>query len=241
MSNSKQALILGASGLIGSHLLAYLLADESYDTIHSVGRRRLDFSESGDATTKHKLVQHVAEIEQVLALAANPRENESTANSELRQAFAVHDVFCCVGTTMRKAGSKAAFEQVDYTYPVHAARVALAAKARQFLIVTAIGADSRSPIYYNRIKGKVEESLERLQFHAIHIFQPSLLTGERGEKRTGEDFGKLLGGVLGPLMVGPLRKYRPIAGKDVARAMLHAARKADSGVHTYESDRILEL
>lgn len=239
MSNSKQALILGASGLIGSHLLGYLMADESYDTIHSVGRRELD--PGSVPGSGRKLVQHVAQIEQVLALSADARDNESPAEQELRAAFAVQDIFCCVGTTMRKAGSKAAFEQIDYAYPLHAARIGLASRARQFLIVTAIGADSRSPIYYNRIKGRVEESLERLQFHAIHIFQPSLLTGARNESRTGEDFGKLLGGVIGPLMLGPLRKYRPIAGKDVARGMLQAARKADSGIHSYESDRILDL
>lgn len=226
----KSALVLGATGLIGGHVVDCLLADETYDQIVTIGRRKLDRDD-------RKLTQHVADIETILALSpASAKSNDPTR--DLASAFGATDIYCALGTTMKKAGSKTAFEQVDYQYPLKAAELGLARGARQFLIVTALGADANSSIYYNQVKGRVEDALQQLQFHSIHIFRPSLLNGERDELRPGEEIGKALGGVLGLVMVGPLKKYKPIAGRTVARAMLRAARKADSGIHVYESDTI---
>ncbi|MEQ9367032.1 MAG: oxidoreductase [Leptospirales bacterium] len=229
---SKKALLLGATGLIGGHVLNYLLADETYDQVATIGRRKIERED-------RKLAQHVADLESILAL--SPKDKDAGAAGELLTAFAAHDIFCTLGTTMKKAGSKAAFENVDYHYPLKAAELGVARGARQFLIVTALGADANSSIYYNQVKGRLERALTQHQFHAIHIFQPSLLTGERDESRLGEDIGKVVGGVLGLAMIGPLKKYKPIPGRTVARAMLAAARKSDSGVHTYESDTISEM
>ncbi len=236
---SRSALLLGATGLIGGCVLDYLLADESYETVTTIGRRKIDGLEN-----HRKLTQLVADLDTVLALEADAKSN---AAKELLPAFAkADDVFCTLGTTMKKAGSKAAFEKVDYYYPLKAAELGIAPGAKrnskkQFLIVTALGADANSAIYYNKVKGRVEQALLQYQYHAIHIFQPSLLTGDRGESRLGEDIGKAVGGVLGLAMIGPLKKYKPIPGRTVARAMLAAARKADSGVHSYESDTIFEM
>lgn len=228
---SKKALLLGATGLIGGHLLNCLLADETYDQVITIGRRKLDRKD-------RKLIQHVADLDTMLTLSASATDS---AAKDLLEAFAVTDIFCTLGTTMKKAGSKAAFENVDYYYPLKAAELGIARGARQFCIVTALGSDARSAIYYNQVKGRVEDALKQHQFHAIHIFQPSLLTGDRNESRLGEDLGKIAGGILGLAMIGPLKKYKPIAGRTVARAMLAAAHKADSGIHTYESDTIHEM
>jgi uncharacterized protein YbjT (DUF2867 family) len=224
---SRKALLLGGSGLIGGHLLRYLLADESYDRVIAPGRRELPVQD-------RKLVQYRVDLGTVLAAT----EDEP---ADLREIFAVDDIFCALGTTMKQAGSREAFEKVDYHYPLKAARLGLARGARQFLIVTALGADASSSIYYNSVKGRVEDDLQQLPFHAIHIFRPSLLTGARSQSRVGENLGKLIGQIVAPGMIGPLRKYRPIAGLTVARAMLATARKADSGIHIYESDDIQKI
>ena len=238
MNNKKKsALVLGATGLIGGHLLEYLLADETYEQVTTIGRRSVPWQD-------RKLKQIQAQVEDVLAL---PIDAGRQSGDELSAAFRVQnkkdqlDIFCTLGTTMKKAGSRAAFERIDFEYPLHAARLGLAGGARQFFIVTSMGADVGSLIYYNRIKGKIEDHLHHLQYHSIQIFRPSLLIGERHEQRTGEDLGKALGSLIGGAMIGPLRKYKPIEARIVARAMLRMAHRADSGIHTYESDRIQEL
>ncbi|MCR9141973.1 MAG: oxidoreductase [bacterium] len=235
---SRSALLLGATGLIGGCVLDYLLADESYEKITTIGRRKIEGREH------RKLTQIIADLDTMLGLPDDPKQLPSGASKDLQElsaAFSASEIFCTLGTTMKKAGSKAAFEKVDYHAPLKAAGLGIARGAKQFLIVTALGADAKSAIYYNQVKGRVEDALLQHQFHSIHIFQPSLLTGDRGESRLGEDIGKAVGGVLGLAMIGPLKKYKPIPGRTVARAMLAAARKADSGVHSYESDTIYEM
>lgn len=213
---TTSALIIGASGLVGSYCLRKLLATPYYGKVIALTRRALDVAHA-------KLDQHIVDFDNL---------------SKFSQLIKADDVFCTLGTTIRKAGSKEAFEKVDYTYPCEVARLAVANGAKQFLIVTAIGANERSSVFYNRVKGKVEHAIKVLPYQSIHIFQPSFLLGERTEKRPSEKVGILLARALSPFLVNGLRKYRGIEASAVASAMVSVALKQKPGIHTYPSDMI---
>jgi uncharacterized protein YbjT (DUF2867 family) len=196
-----------------------LLDGPEYDRVTVLARRELPI-------THKKLEQRVLEFDRLAQTADFPR---------------VHDVFCTLGTTIRRAGSQDAFRKVDYTYPVELARVAVRHRASQFLVVTAVGADPRSRVFYSRVKGEVEEALRRLSFEGIHIFRPSLLVGKRTESRPAERMAAMFSPLVAWAFVGPLARYRPIKAQVVARAMVRTAREATRGVHVYESEEIRRL
>ena len=216
---TKSAVLLGASGLVGSSLLRELLGGDAYEKVTVFVRREL-------AVNHPKLVQRVVDFERI---------------GEAAEEFRVEDVFCCLGTTIKKAGSQEAFRKVDFTYPVECAKLAKQEGARRFLIITAMGASAKSGIFYNRVKGEVEEAVRGLQLPSVHIFRPSLLLGERGEMRAGESLAIKMAPVLGAVLVGPLKKYRAIEGRVVARAMYRAAQSEVAGVKVYESDLIADV
>jgi uncharacterized protein YbjT (DUF2867 family) len=219
MPENKKALILGASGLIGSHLLTLLLQDDAYTTVRILVRNPID--------KKH------AKLEQVKV--------DFNYLQYYKASFSVDDVFCCLGTTIKKAGSQEAFYKVDATYPFEAAKLAKQQGSHQYLIVTAMGADKNSRIFYNRVKGEVEEKIDSLQFPSFHIFRPALLLGERHETRTGEAIAQKIMPLFNFLMIGGLKKYKPIEGSKVAQAMLKIAKQQISGKHIYASDQLQEL
>lgn len=213
----KTALIAGASGLVGSECLARLLGESSYERVVALVRRLLPHSDP-------KLEQHIIDFDRLGALG---------------QAFpAGTDVFCCLGTTMKQAGSEAAFRQVDFTYVVGLAAQSLEHGARQFLLVSSLGANPGSTFFYNRVKGETEAAVAALPFEGRQIFRPSILLGERTEHRPGERAGIAAMTGASFLLVGPLRKYRPIAAGTVAAAMVRVALKAPRGVNIYESNDI---
>ncbi len=218
-NNKKTALLVGATGLIGNHCLHFLLEDERYSSVVALVRKKIPLEHS-------KLKQHVVNFEKL---------NESAS------LLKADDVFCCLGTTIKQAGSQAAFKKVDYEYPVEVAQLAQQQGAKQFLIVTAIGANKSSLVFYNRVKGEVEESVKKIPFQAIHIFQPSLLLGERTEKRAGEKAGTFLYNLTAPLFLGPLKKYKAIEGCAVAGAMVTCANKKSKGVFIHESNEIQKI
>ncbi len=215
----RTALLLGATGLVGGHCLELLLQDNAWEQVAVLGRREI-------GTTHRKLVQRVVDFDRLAELDDVPR---------------VDHVFCCLGTTMKHAGSEAAFRTVDFTYVQELAQLASRHRAGQFLLVSALGADRRSSIFYSRVKGEVEDAVRKLPFDGVHIFRPSLLLGERQESRPGERLAILAGRALGFMFVGPLGRYRPIAARAVAAAMIRTAKDATRGVHVYESDRIQGL
>lgn len=219
MHKTRNALIAGASGLVGSHCLRLLLANDRYSQVISIGRRDLP-------VIHPKLDQKVIDFDNLKKYA-----------SEL----VADDVFCCLGTTIKKAGSKENFYKVDHTYVVELARLTAAKNAAQFLVVSAMGADAGSMFFYNKVKGEMERDVQEMGFRGVQIFRPSLLLGERDEHRTGEEFAAKLLKPLSNLMVGPLTKYKPIPGEDVAKAMLHAAEQNRGGVHIYPSDKIAAM
>lgn len=213
--SARTALIAGASGLVGGYLLRHLLAAEAWDRVVSVGRRRLDFAHP-------KLEQQIADFDHLSAIDFPPSD----------------DAFCCLGTTIKKAGSDEAFRRVDFDYVVDFARYAHRHGATQFLVVSALGADADSRIFYNRLKGEMEEAVAQVGFEAVQIVRPALLLGERSSPRPKERVAELLTKPFTPLLVGGLRKYRPIEGEAVARALIAAAQQRRPGVHIFESDEL---
>lgn len=219
IAQPRPALVLGATGLIGSALTALLLKDPAYSRVTILARRALPGAHPN-------LDQRIGDLSRM---------------EEQSDLFAGADLFCCLGTTIRKAGSQAAFRTVDFDYPLAAARLARVSGSRQYLLVTAMGADPRSSVFYNRVKGEVEEAIRALDLPSFHIFRPSLLLGSREESRPGEAIAAAIARPLAFLFAGPLRRYRPIEGAAVAEAMRRVARSNTSGTHVYESDRIAAI
>jgi uncharacterized protein YbjT (DUF2867 family) len=213
---NKTALVLGASGLIGSILTQMLLDSEAYRQVTILVRRPVDL--------------------------AHPKLNQEVINFDRPDAGKVRgdDVFCCLGTTIKVAGSKEAFYKVDATYPYELAKLARANGASQFLLVTAMGADARSILFYNRVKGEVEEKIAHLNYDSYSIFRPSLLLGDRKEVRPAEKMAQNFSGILSALMVGPLKKYKPIEARKVAAAMRKVALHRRKGRYVFESDQLQE-
>ena len=212
------ALLLGSSGLVGSALLPLLLADGRWERVVTLGRRPVP-----PAAPHHE--HHVLDFEHL---------------TERPDLFACDDVFCCLGTTWRKAGaSKNAFRLVDRDYPFEAAQLARGQGATQYLLVSSIGANPRSPFFYTRVKGEVEEALKAVGFESLSIFRPSQLAGERPEARRGEQRALAALKALRPLLVGPLRRYRETPADAVARAMAAVATERPPGVHVFERDAIV--
>jgi uncharacterized protein YbjT (DUF2867 family) len=214
--------LLGASGLVGGHLLGLLSGDSAYASGTLLGRRALGLA------------------------GANVREVtvDFDRPESLRQHLAVDDVFCCLGTTIKKAGSQAAFRKVDSEIPAAAGHEARAAGAKQFLIVTAVGADPKSSVFYNRVKGEVEAALAALDFPGgLKVFHPSLIMGDRAERRPAERVAMVLMTVTRPFFAGGLTRYRAIDAADVARAMRRAALEEPStpGATVYEGERLFAL
>ena len=217
-TRKRSALIAGAAGLVGGYVLRRLLAHPSYARVEILVRRELPIRDP-------KLTQHIVEFARL---------------SDGAPGVASNDVFCCLGTTIRKAGSEEAFRRVDYDYPLALARFAKAAGAGKFLMVSALGADPKSAVFYNRVKGEVEQAIAAIGLPAAYFFRPSLLAGPRAEHRPGEKIGIAVGKLIAPLLIGALRKYRPIHADTVAAAMVYVANH-DVAAGVIESDAIARL
>lgn len=144
------------------------------------------------------------------------------------------DVFCCLGTTMKKAGSKEAFYKVDFTYPYELAQRALKEGASRFFLVSSLGANLKSKVFYNRVKGELEDKISFLDYRTIYIFKPSLLRGKREEMRPGERFAQAITRIIP--FIGPWKKYHPIHADKVADAMIKVAKQEDKGCYFYQSE-----
>jgi uncharacterized protein YbjT (DUF2867 family) len=212
MAESRSALLVGATGLVGSFLLQRLLASERTARVTVWARR-------GIGKTHPKLKTEIADFE---------RLHERRAEAE--------DVYCCLGTTIKQAGSQAAFRRVDYDYPVALAMAAAAGGAKRLLVVSALGADPDSTVFYSRVKGEMEEAVRAAGVPKTVFFRPSLLVGPREKPRPGEQAGMVIGKLLGPL----LGKYRPIEADTVAAAMLRVAEE-DLALQIVENDQIRKI
>jgi uncharacterized protein YbjT (DUF2867 family) len=191
---------VGATGLVGSHLLRRLLAHPGYGRVTIWVRR--------EVPPYTKLTQVVVDFERL---------------QQYAMGLDAEDVFVTLGTTIKQAGSQQAFRHVDYDYPVQLAALAKQRGVQRFLMVSALGADANSSVFYNRVKGEAENAIRSLGLPKLWFFRPSLLVGERAESRPGEKIGSWVAQPIAPLLVGRLRKYRPIAADAVAAAMVHVA------------------
>lgn len=194
----RTVLLAGASGLVGGHMLRGLLADPDIATVHCLVRRPL-------GVIHPKLEAHVVDFQ---ALPATPHADE---------------LYLALGTTIKLAGSQAAFRAIDYDANLAVARAALNSGVHKAGLVSAMGADSGSSIFYNRVKGELEDKLTQMPFEGLVIARPSLLLGDRAAlgqpRRPGEQLGETLGKMLGFLIP---RNYRPIKADSVASALLRA-------------------
>jgi uncharacterized protein YbjT (DUF2867 family) len=213
---SDTAVIVGASGLVGQECLRLLL--NRYPSVTSLVRK---------PTGR----QHLRLIE---------RRIEFDRIDTIEIPHGAH-VYSALGSTIKKAGSEAAFRRVDFDYPKMLAARAAAAGAAKFMLVSSVGADKGSGNFYLRVKGELEEAVSKMPLDAALFFRPSFLMGDREEKRTGEAAGIVVARALSFMLFGPLRKYRAIPAGTVAEAMVSAANSEERGVHVYHYDEILRL
>lgn len=207
----KTAILIGATGLTGGILLQCLLHDERYHKIKLFSRRSIGFSHS-------KIEEHLVDMFQL----------ENCA-----QDFIADDVFCCIGTTNTKTPNKKVYREIDYGIPVRIAKLCKENIISTLIVISALGADINSKIFYNRTKGEMEEEVLALEISKTHILQPSLIGGKRKEKRPGEYMFKQLMKVVNPLLIGSLKKYQTIHPQTIVSAMIWLAN------HEFGKKRIL--
>jgi uncharacterized protein YbjT (DUF2867 family) len=200
-STRRSVALFGATGLVGKECLRLLEHEPTVERVAVFVRRALPTPPASKVTV------HVIDFEQP---------------DTWREQLAVDQVFCALGTTIKQAGSQLAFRRVDYHYPLEIARLAVGQGAKHFLLVSALGANAHSRIFYSRVKGELEDKVMALPFRSVTIVRPSLLVGERKEVRRGEKIGEFLS-FLAPT------KYKPVRGGDVAAALVSAARDDAAG------------
>jgi len=209
---NRVALVAGSTGLIGGQLLELLLSDTVYSKVIALSRKPL-------------LISH-PKLENIIVEANEIKDHKD---------FQADDVFCCLGTTIKQAKSKEAFRKIDFDYPLELARSLKSNEAKQFLLVSALGANKNSGIFYNKVKGEVEEAIDKVGFASFHIFRPSLLIGPRKETRAGEDAAKLFYRIFGFMIPA---KYKGIDSIKVARAMVSFAKENKTGIFIHESGEL---
>ncbi|MGD0577917.1 MAG: NAD(P)H-binding protein [Bryobacteraceae bacterium] len=212
------AVVAGATGMIGRYLIRTLLEDSFYDVIVALTRRPLEI----DA---RKLEQRFVDFDRL------------TTDD---MVGATH-LFCCLGTTMKAAGSREAFRRVDYEYCERFARLGRKAGAARMMLLSSAGAHPRASSFYLRTKGKVEEAVSALDFEALHIFRPGVLMGQRNEDRPGERVAAGLSRAFEFLMTRALAKYRPMPAGVLAASMAAAGERGEPGMHVHHYPEIVRL
>jgi len=206
----RSVMVLGATGLVGRECLRLLLDDPNVARVVALTRRPLT------DVVSTKLRVEIVDFDRLASRA---------------ELFDVDQIFCALGTTIKQAGSQDAFRRVDFEYPLAAARLGAERGAQHFLLVSAVGASVESKIFYNRVKGELEDALRTLPYRSVTIVRPSLLVGDRREFRLGEQIAKRVGW-LAP------GKYKPVSATRVAEALVSAARDDTPGMRIIESNEI---
>jgi uncharacterized protein YbjT (DUF2867 family) len=215
---SRSALVAGATGLVGGHCLDALLGSSEYARVTALVRRPL-------AQSDPRLDVHVVAFDQIEQLEPVPTT----------------DAFCALGTTIAAAGSREAFRAVDLHHVTSFARFARAGGARRFVLVSSAGADPNASNFYLRVKGQAERAVAALGFEQLDIVRPGLLIGARSESRPGEALAQRVMPRMAFVLIGPLRKYRPIAAHLVGAAMIGTALAQHAGVRLLEYDLIRSM
>jgi uncharacterized protein YbjT (DUF2867 family) len=217
----KTAVVLGATGLIGQHLVQELLQNEYFIKVRLLVRRPL--------TLNHPKID--------IQVVNFNDEKDIAARIDIGDV-----IFCCVGTTRKKVkGNKTEYRKVDYDIPIITARLGVQHGFSQFLMVSVAGANPVAANFYLQLKGCIEEDIAALPFESIHIFRPALLLGKREEFRLGERIARAVVKATSFLLIGAWRKYKPIQAAEVAKSMVAAANREIAGVHQYEYDEIKDL
>jgi uncharacterized protein YbjT (DUF2867 family) len=211
----KTAIIAGATGLIGKELLQKLVNSDQYNLIYVISRRSIGLVDN-------KIRELVTDFENI---------------SELRLEQPVDDVFCTLGSTIKKAGSRENFKKVDYEYVVSLAILGKKSGANKFVVVSAMGADQKSTVFYNQIKGMTEETLKNIGFNELIILQPSLLLGKRSEFRLAERIATIFMNTLNVLIPD---NYKAVSAEKVAGCMLKMALRTNDPVAVIKSGEILK-
>ena len=214
----KTAIILGATGLTGSILLEKLLNDNRYKTIKLFSRKEID-------GLPRKVIQYTG----------NPLELES-----FKPEFTADEVFCCIGTTAKKTPDKTVYKAIDFGIPATAAKLSKENGIHTFVVVSAIGANANSTIFYNKTKGEMERDVLLEKIEQTHILQPSIIGGNRNESRIGEKIGLAVFKIVQPLFFGKLKKYRITEAEHIAQAMINLA-NSSSKSQIITSEKIKEL
>lgn len=198
---SKTAVLLGASGLTGGHLLQLLLKSDTYENI-------ILFSRTPCGVKHPKIKEHIVDLFDLTA-----HKND----------FKADVVFCCIGTTKSKTPDQTLYRKIDYGIPVEAAKLSEELGVSKFLVISALGANPKSKVFYNKVKGDMESAVLAMNLKQWYILQPSLIVGERNEKRFGEDSFNVLLKLINPLLIGRLKKYRSISAKQIAKTLFWLA------------------
>ena len=217
---NRKACILGATGLVGGHLLDLLGEDESYSEIIVVNRRETGVSEG---KIKEVVIEQFDQLDQYT------------------EALKADDYYCCLGTTIKTAGSKEAFKKVDFEYVVNIAAVAKENDADSFSVISAMGAKAGSMIFYNQVKGEMEDAVKAIKNKRTYIFRPSLIAGNRNEERAGEKTAQWIFDKLDFVFKGPLKKYGAVDAKQIASAMQKTVAQKQEAFLIIESDKIQEI
>ncbi len=197
----KTAIILGASGLTGGLLLEKLLVDDRYETIKLFSRSRIE----GLPNKVQQYIGNLLELE------------------HFKNDFTADEVYCCIGTTAKKTPDKTMYKNIDYGIPVAAAILAKENGIPTYLVVSAMGANKKSSVFYNRTKGEMEQDVVNQGIPNTSILRPSLIGGDREERRVLEKIGLVIFKAIQPLFIGPLKKYKIINAESIAQAMLNLA------------------
>ncbi|RZK79076.1 MAG: NAD-dependent epimerase/dehydratase family protein [Pedobacter sp.] len=214
---NKTALVIGATGLVGSELVKLLIADSRFGRV-------IVFARKSTTVTAEKLEEHIIDFDK-------PESWSDLVKGDV--------LFSCLGTTLSQAGSKDAQYKIDYTYQYQFAQAAATNGVKTYILVSSAGADPKSMIFYSRIKGELERDVKKLPFNSVYLIQPSLLVGERENSRFGE---KLSFRILTALnSFGLFKKYKPITGNTVAKALLNASIKAEKGHREITLDKVFDL
>jgi uncharacterized protein YbjT (DUF2867 family) len=216
----RVALVAGSSGMVGAQLLPLLLQAPQYTRVHALSRRPLPFDHPRMA---NRVVRYEASLQAQL------------------KGLQCQDAFCCLGTTMRDAGTQSAFRAVDHDLVLEFSQLALSCGAERLVVVSAVGANAASKNFYLRVKGETEKALEGLRFRALDILQPSLLLGSRRDLRPLELAAQASMWLVSPLLLGSWARYRAIAATSVAAAMCGVAASGRRGVYRYTYDGIVGL
>lgn len=215
----KTALIIGASGLVGRHLVNKLLDDPDFSKVTIFVRKKIEISHS-------KLFQNITDF------------NNLNSGSE---SFRGDALFCCIGTTTKQVSSKQEYRKVDYEYPLQAGKICKANNVKHFLLISSIGANINSKAFYTRLKGEIEQEIIKLDFNLTSIFRPSFLDGEREKIRLRERAGIFFVNIFSPFLIGKFKKCRAISADAVAGVMIEASKSQEEKIKIFESDQIQEI